>query len=78
MKVVVDRCPAIEYPRLIRRVLTVRCSYEHIPEAIVADVSGMDIGDMLKVSAITPPEGVELVYESDFNIVNCFAAKKRG
>jgi large subunit ribosomal protein L25 len=36
-----------------------------IPESIPADVSGMDIGDTLQLSALIAPEGVEFVLGED-------------
>jgi large subunit ribosomal protein L25 len=36
-----------------------------IPENIPADVSGMDIGDTLQLSALMPPEGVEFALGED-------------
>jgi large subunit ribosomal protein L25 len=38
-----------------------------IPEVLVADLTGLDIGDQVRMSAITLPEGVEpTVTERDF------------
>jgi large subunit ribosomal protein L25 len=39
--------------------LTIRALPTAIPESIAADVSGMEIGDTLQLSAVVPPEGVE-------------------
>ncbi|HBT47452.1 MAG TPA: 50S ribosomal protein L25 [Peptococcaceae bacterium] len=41
----------------------VECLPEDLPEAITVDVSGLDIGDSLKVADITPPPGVTLLSE---------------
>jgi large subunit ribosomal protein L25 len=53
----------------IRRVLTVRCLPGKIPLEIAIDVSKMKINDVLHVSDLTPPEGVEIPYNNDFTIV---------
>ncbi|MGH2952732.1 MAG: 50S ribosomal protein L25 [Solirubrobacterales bacterium] len=39
--------------------ITISALPTEIPESIPADVSGMDIGDTLQLSALIPPEGVE-------------------
>ncbi|MEL6607457.1 MAG: 50S ribosomal protein L25/general stress protein Ctc [Pseudomonadota bacterium] len=41
-----------------------------IPESIVADVSGMEIGDTLTISSITLPEGAKPTIDRDFVIAN--------
>jgi large subunit ribosomal protein L25 len=43
----------------VTREVTVEALPTEIPESIAADVSGMDIGDTLQLSALTAPEGVE-------------------
>lgn len=62
--------------RLIRRELRARCRYDRIPAAFTVDVTPMQIGDMIKVSQVRPPEGVQIVFDHDFNIVT--VAGKRG
>ncbi|MEM6727720.1 MAG: 50S ribosomal protein L25/general stress protein Ctc [Pseudomonadota bacterium] len=41
-----------------------------IPEKVVADVSAMDIGDTLTISAITLPDGANPTIDRDFVIAN--------
>ena len=43
----------------VTREVTVEALPTEIPESIAADVSGMEIGDTLQLSALTAPEGVE-------------------
>ena len=43
----------------VTREVTVEALPTEIPESIAADVSGMDIGDTLQLSALAAPEGVE-------------------
>jgi large subunit ribosomal protein L25 len=62
--------------RMIRRELWVRCDFERIPATLDLDVTPMNIGDMLPVSAFQPPEGVEIIYDNDFNVVTLYG--KRG
>jgi len=67
--------------RLIRREVRVRCAWEKIPAVIEHDITAMEIGDMVKASELTLPEGVELVFKNDFNVMSLYgkrasAAKK--
>ena len=55
--------------RLIRRSLTVRSKPTAIPEAIMVDISGLEIDDYVKVSAVSAPDGAEILAESDFNVL---------
>lgn len=64
--------------RIIRRTLNVSCVYSAIPEKLYIDVSPMNIGDMRRASEIDMPEGVELIVESDINIVTVYGKKAGG
>ncbi|MGR3323095.1 MAG: 50S ribosomal protein L25/general stress protein Ctc [Pseudooceanicola sp.] len=44
-----------------------------IPERLVADISGMEIGDTLTISQITLPEGAKPTIDRDFVIANISA-----
>lgn len=55
--------------RIIRRELTVACSYDHIPSTLEVDVSTLDIGEMMKASEIVAPEGTKVLFAKDFNVV---------
>lgn len=61
---------------LIRRELKVRCTWDRIPATIPVDVSPMNVGDMRRATQIPMPEGVEHLYESDFNVMRLVG--KRG
>src|SRR6266550_1494098 len=45
----------------VTRELSIRALPTAIPESIAADVSGMEIGDNLQLSALIPPEDVEFI-----------------
>lgn len=55
---------------VVRHAVELRCLAEAIPENLEADLTGLDIGDSLHVSAIKLPEDVELtITDRDFTIV---------
>jgi large subunit ribosomal protein L25 len=62
--------------RVIRREVKALCQYDAIPSAFVVDVSSMEINDMVKASEVSVPDGVEIVYDHDFNVVTVYG--KRG
>ena len=47
----------------ITREITIEALPTAIPDSIAVDVSGMDIGDTLQLSAVVAPEGVEFVVD---------------
>ena len=58
----------------VRHEIECYCPAEAIPEAIECDVSGLDIGDSLHVSAVKLPEGVKpVIQDRDFTILTCAA-----
>ena len=62
--------------RIIRRTVPVSANWDAIPAAITVDVSAMNIGDFIRISEISTPEGASISYESDFNVINVYG--KRG
>ena len=40
------------------------------------DVSPLDVDEYLKASEIPLPDGVQLVYETDFNVINVYGKSK--
>ena len=62
--------------RTVQRTLDVVCKPFDIPEIISVDVSEMNVGDFIKVSAIAAPKGCDIVYTADFNVIA--VAGKRG
>jgi large subunit ribosomal protein L25 len=55
----------------LRHTLPIRALPQNIPAVIEIDVSEMDLGDMMRASAVVPPEGCEVVTTIDFNIFAC-------
>ena len=59
---------------VVRHTIEVECRASEIPEGITADLTGLDIGDSLNISAITLPEGVKPTIEDrDFTIATVAA-----
>ncbi|WP_316979171.1 50S ribosomal protein L25/general stress protein Ctc [Shumkonia mesophila] len=54
---------------VVRRDVELVCSPESIPESIVVDLTGLDIGDSIHISHVKLPEGVEpAITDRDFTI----------
>ena len=54
---------------VVRHEVEVNCTADNIPQEIVLDLSGLEIGDSLHASAVTLPEEVEFVIsDRDFTI----------
>ncbi len=62
--------------RSIRRTVDVSCKPADIPATIQVDVTDLDIGKFFKVSQVKAPEGVEVIFSSDFNLLTVI--KRRG
>ena len=59
---------------VVRRAIELICSPVAIPESISVDLTGMEIGDSVHVSAIDLPEGAELtITDRDFTIATVAA-----
>ena len=54
--------------QVMRRHLDVICKPADIPAVIHVDVGDLEIGKFAKVSDVTPPDGVTIVYKGDFNL----------
>ncbi|MEA2372094.1 MAG: large subunit ribosomal protein [Solirubrobacteraceae bacterium] len=52
----------------ITHVLNVQALPTAVPESIVHDVSGMDIGDTITLASLVPPDGVELLDDPEHTI----------
>ena len=61
--------------RIIRREIRAACVYTKIPVNFEVDVSHMNVGDMVRVSQVKAPSGVELVYDNDFNVVTVYGLR---
>jgi len=59
----------------VLRELELSCLPSAIPDEIVVDVSGMDIGDSLHVSDLPLPKGVELVTDDSLSVVSVMAPR---
>jgi large subunit ribosomal protein L25 len=54
---------------IVRHEVALLCQVDNIPEYIEGDLSGLDIGDSLHISAFTLPEGVKpMIRERDFTV----------
>ncbi len=54
---------------VVRHEVALLCPVDNIPEFIEGDLSGLDIGDSLHISAFTLPEGVRpVIRERDFTV----------
>ena len=58
---------------VVRHEIEVYCLADNIPEKIVVDLSGLDIGDSLHISAVSLPEGVRPTIARDFTIATLAA-----
>ena len=71
-----DTCPGLKAGgvlNVVRHEVELRCSPDNIPETLIADLAGLDIGDSLHISAVTLPEGVEVTVDRDFTIATIAA-----
>ncbi|CAN5410446.1 50S ribosomal protein L25/general stress protein Ctc [soil metagenome] len=59
---------------VIRHTVELACPADQIPEELVIDLAGHDIGDVIRISEIKLPEGVRPSTERDFVIANLKAS----
>ena len=62
--------------RVIVRDLMVQCKPGDIPASVDIDVTPLNVGDFIRVSAVQAPSGTEIVAANDFNILTVVG--KRG
>jgi large subunit ribosomal protein L25 len=62
--------------RIVVRALTVRAKPSDIPTKLVVDVSALEIGDVIHVSAIELPAGVVSVIGRDQAVITCAAPEE--
>jgi large subunit ribosomal protein L25 len=55
--------------RLLTRSVKVLCAAARIPKTIEVDVTPLDVGEFLKISQVTAPEGVRIQFARDFNVI---------
>ena len=59
---------------VVRHTVEMRCNPDNIPESIMVDLTGMDIGDSIHIGAIELPEDAELtIADRDFTIATIAA-----
>jgi large subunit ribosomal protein L25 len=59
---------------VVRHELELVCESDKIPDEIVLDVTGLDVGDSIHISAVTLPEGsVSAITDRDFTIATIVA-----
>src|SRR5687768_6110563 len=51
---------------VVRHDVEVMCHADEIPEELVFDLTGLDIGDAIRISAFTLPKGVTAAMDRDF------------
>jgi len=60
---------------VVRHVLEVTCRADSIPESIEVDCSGLDLGDTVHVEDIALPEGLEIIHEVNYTVLNVSTPK---
>jgi large subunit ribosomal protein L25 len=72
-----EECPGLEEGgvlNVVRYAVELRCQPDNIPETIVADLTGLVIGDTIHISSIPLPDGVEpTVTDRDFTVATIAA-----
>ena len=59
---------------IVRHELELTCDASQIPDEIVIDLTGFDVGDSIHISAVTLPKGVEsAITDRDFTIATVVA-----
>ena len=59
---------------IIRHTVELACPADQIPEELVIDLAGHDIGDTIRISEVKLPEGVRPAQDRDFVIANLKAS----
>lgn len=68
------RAPGIKEGGMLEHMLDelqISCLPGDIPAKIEVDVSGLDIGDMIRVGELTVPEGIDLLSDPVALVANC-------
>ncbi|MDD9876453.1 MAG: 50S ribosomal protein L25/general stress protein Ctc [Magnetovibrio sp.] len=72
-----DQCPGIRVGgvlNIVRHTVELRCRPDGIPEFLTADLTGLEIGDSIHISAIDLPEDVQLtITDRDFTVATIAA-----
>ena len=60
---------------IVRHGIEMLCSVDNIPEHIVVDLDGLDIGDSIHIGAVALPEGARpVIQERDFTVASIAAS----
>jgi large subunit ribosomal protein L25 len=60
---------------IVRRGIELDCPVDRIPDRVVVDLAGLDIGDSVHISAVAMPEGCRLtISERDFTVATVAGA----
>jgi large subunit ribosomal protein L25 len=60
---------------IVRHGVEVTCSVDNIPDRLVVDLDGLDIGDSVHIGAVAMPPGARpAIYERDFTIASIAAS----
>ncbi len=72
-----DKCTGLKdggVLNIVRHEIELRCSPDNIPETLTADLTGLEIGDSIHISAISLPEGVKpTITDRDFTVATIAA-----
>jgi large subunit ribosomal protein L25 len=58
---------------VVRHEVELKCPANAIPDDVVVDVTGFDVGDSIHISVVKLPEGVKTVIDRDFTIATIVA-----
>jgi large subunit ribosomal protein L25 len=60
---------------VVRHGIEMHCSVDNIPDRVVVDLDGLDIGDSIHMSAVEMPEGARpAIHQRDFTIASIAAS----
>ena len=72
-----EECPGLRLGgvlNVVRHAIELLCSPDSIPESLVVDLKGLEVGDSVHISAIELPEDVELtIKDRDFTVATIAA-----
>ena len=58
---------------VVRHEIELQCQADSIPDEVLVDVTGFDVGDSIHVSVVKLPKGVSTVIDRDFTIATIVA-----
>ena len=72
-----EECPGLRQGgvlNIVRHAIEMRCAPDSIPDSIVVDLAGWNVGDSVHISSVTLPDDVELtITDRDFTVVTIAA-----